>query len=347
MTEYERVQAELRSEPKHWAITGAAGFIGSHLVETLLGLDQWVTGLDDFSTGRRGNLDDVRASVGEPRWERFSFLEGDIRDPASCARACEGADYLRHQAALGSVPRSIADPATSTAVNVGGFVNVLIAAHEALVRRIVYASSSSVYGDHPALPKVEEATGSPLSPYAVTKCTNELFASVFHRIHAMEIIGLRYFNVFGPRQDPLGAYAAVIPRWIQTLCDGGECTIFGDGTTSRDYSYVTNVVQANILAAAGKEPDAAGEIFNVAVGGRVSLEELYTMIYAGLRDRLANAESLAGRETPRRADFRLGDVLHSNADISKAVRMLGFAVTDDVPAGMAKTIDWYVSRTEA
>jgi UDP-N-acetylglucosamine 4-epimerase len=325
-------------------VTGAAGFIGSHLVETLLELDQQVTGLDDFSTGKRANLEDVRASVGEPRWRRFSFVEGDVRDRSACAQACESADVLLHQAAVGSVPRSIADPATSTAVNVDGFVNMLVAAREASVQRIVFASSSSVYGDHPALPKVEEATGAPLSPYAVTKCANELFASVFHRTHAMEIIGLRYFNVFGPRQDPRGAYAAVIPRWIQALCDGEECTIFGDGTTSRDFSYVANVVQANLLAASCKEPDAIGEVFNVAVGGRVTLEELYAMIYAAVRDRLGHPESLVGRERPARSGFRQGDVRHSNADISKAIRMLGYAVTDDIATGMAKTIDWYVSR---
>jgi UDP-N-acetylglucosamine 4-epimerase len=344
MTEFERVQIELRSDRGTWTVTGAGGFIGSHLVETLLSLDQTVVGLDNFSTGKRENLDDVRASVGEARWKRFSLVEGDIRDPESCAQACEGADYLLHQAALGSVPRSIADPATSTAVNVDGFVNMMVAAREAQVRRVVFASSSSVYGDHPGLPKVEDKTGTPLSPYAVTKCTNELFASVFHRIHEMEIIGLRYFNVFGPRQDPHGAYAAVIPRWIQALCEGAECTIFGDGLTSRDFSYVANVVQANILAATCKEPAAIGEIFNVAIGGRVTLAELYSKIYAALRECLEDGAALDGREQPKRGEFRMGDVKHSNADISKAVRMLGFSVADDVASGMAKTIDWYVSR---
>jgi UDP-N-acetylglucosamine 4-epimerase len=347
MIEYERVQTALRSTPMRWTVTGAGGFIGSHLVERLLGLDQWVTGLDDFSTGKPENLDDVRASVGDVRWKRFSLVEGDMRDADNCARACEGADYLLHQAALGSVPRSIADPATSTAVNIGGFVNILTAARDADIRRIVYASSSSVYGDHPGLPKVEDETGQPLSPYAVTKCANELFASVFHRIHDMEIIGLRYFNVFGPRQDPHGAYAAVIPRWIQTLQDGDECTIFGDGTTSRDFSYVANVVQANLLAATSKNADVAGSIFNVAVGGQISLDELYTMIYEALRERIGQDGSLAGREVPKRSDFRAGDVLHSNADISKAIEQFGFAVTDDAPAGMAKTIDWYLSRSDS
>ena len=346
MTEYERVQAELCREPMRWTVTGAAGFIGSHLVETLLGLDQWVTGFDNLSTGKIGNLDDVRAIVGDSCWERFSFVEGDMRDPASCALACKGADYLLHQAALGSVPRSIADPATSTAVNIGGSVNMLVAARESGVRRTVYASSSSVYGDHPGLPKVEDETGQPLSPYAVTKCTNELFASVFNRLHDMEIIGLRYFNVFGPRQDPHGAYAAVIPRWIQTLCDGEECTIFGDGTTSRDFSYVANVVQANLLAATSKNSDTAAAIFNIAVGGRISLEELYSMIYDALRERVGQDGSFVGREVPKREDFRTGDVLHSNADISKAVRQLGFGVTDDAVSGLAKTIDWYLSRSD-
>jgi UDP-N-acetylglucosamine 4-epimerase len=347
MTDYERVQADLRKKSLRWTVTGAGGFIGSHLVETLLGLDQWVVGLDDFSTGKRENLDDVRAAVGESRWERFSLVEGDMRDAASCARACEGSDYLLHEAALGSVPRSIADPAKSTAVNIGGFVNVLVAAREAGIRRVVYASSSSVYGDHPGLPKVEDETGQPLSPYAVTKCANELFASVFHRIHGMEIVGLRYFNVFGPRQDPHGAYAAVIPRWIQTLRDGEECTIFGDGTTSRDFSYVSNVVQANILAATSTRVDTAAGILNIAVGGRISLEELYRMIYAALRERIGADGSLAGRETPKRADFRAGDVLHSNADISRAISQIGFRVADDAEAGMAKTIDWYLARTDS
>jgi UDP-N-acetylglucosamine 4-epimerase len=346
MTEYERVQAELRRDPRRWTVTGAAGFIGSHLVETLLGLGQWVTGFDNLSTGKAVNLDDVRAIVGDSCWERFSFVEGDMRDPASCARACEGTDYLLHQAALGSVPRSIADPATSTAVNIGGFVNILVAAREAEVRRIVYASSSSVYGDHAGLPKVEDETGQPLSPYAVTKCANELFASVFNRLHDMEIIGLRYFNVFGPRQDPHGAYAAVIPRWIQTLLDGEECTIFGDGTTSRDFSYVANVVQANLLAATSEKSDTAGAVFNIAVGGRISLDELYSMIYDALRERVGQDRSLAGREVPKRTDFRTGDVLHSNADISKAIHQLGFGVSDDAVSGMAKTIDWYLSRSD-
>lgn len=214
------------------------------------------------------------------------------------------------------------------------------------MRRIVYASSSSAYGDHPEVPKVEDERGSPLSPYAVTKCANELFASVFHRIHAMEIVGLRYFNVFGPRQDPHGAYAAVIPRWIQTFCDGEACTIFGDGATSRDFSYAANVVQANILAATCKQPDTVGEIFNVAVGSRISLEDLYAMIYAGLRDHLGNPKMLVGREAARYADFRVGDVRHSNADVSKPVRMSGFSVTDDISAGMAKTASGYVSRAK-
>jgi len=307
-------------------------------------LGQQVLGLDNFATGHQRNLDDVRASVGDDAWKRFTFVEGDIRKPEDCARACEGAAYLLHQAALGSVPRSIADPATSVAVNVDGFVNILVAARDAEVRRVVYASSSSVYGDHPGLPKVENQTGTPLSPYAVTKCANELFASVFGRTYEMEIIGLRYFNVFGPRQDPQGAYAAVIPRWVETLKQGNECTIFGDGMTSRDFSYIDNIVQANILAATTENPLAVGEVFNIAAGGRVSLIDLYGMIYEALLARTNNKQSLESKAKPLYSDFRKGDVKHSNADIAKAKNLLGYKVLCDAADGLAKTVDWYLTR---
>jgi len=344
VTAYEEVKKELLDHPKRWVVSGAAGFIGSHLVENLLRLGQQVIGLDNFATGHQHNLDDIRNSVGNDTWKRFTFVEGDIRKPDDCARTCVGADFLLHQAALGSVPRSIADPATSTAVNVDGFVNMLVAARDAGVRRIVYASSSSVYGDHPGLPKVEDQTGAPLSPYAATKCANELFASVFGRTYAMEIIGLRYFNVFGPRQDPKGAYAAVIPRWVETLKQGNECTIFGDGMTSRDFSYIDNIVQANLLAATTQSEQALGEVFNIAAGGRVSLTDLYGMIYGALLARTDDRASLESKAKPLYADFRKGDVKHSNADISKAQSVLGYEVTYNVAEGMAKTIDWYLSR---
>ena len=264
---------QLRQHPATWLVTGAAGFIGSNLVETLLRLGQRVVGLDSFATGHRRNLDEVRALVGDEAWRRCTFLEGDIRDATTCREACTGVDYVLHQAALGSVPRSIEDPLTTNAANITGFVNMLVAARDAGVRRFVYAASSSTYGDHPELPKIEERIGNPLSPYAVTKLVNELYAAVFARTYGFRSIGLRYFNIFGQRQDPNGAYAAVIPRWFAALLTGEPVYINGDGETSRDFCFIDNCVQANLLAAIAPD-EAADQVYNVAFGERTSLTHI-------------------------------------------------------------------------
>jgi UDP-N-acetylglucosamine 4-epimerase len=280
---FETLQASLRARPRRWLVTGVAGFIGSNLAEALLRLDQEVTGLDNFATGRRGNLDEVRGLVGSERWSRFRFVEGDVASPDVCRAAVEGAAMVLHQAALGSVPRSVEEPLGSNLANVTGHLALLDAARRAGVRRFVYASSSSVYGDSPTLPKVEHELGRPLSPYAVTKVADELYSGVYGRLHGMETVGLRYFNVFGPRQDPEGAYAAVIPRWIAAMLSGGEVRINGTGDISRDFCHVKNVVQANLLAATVEDPAALNEAYNVAAGRRTTLDELVVL----LRDRLA------------------------------------------------------------
>ena len=340
-TSWERVAAGLRDEPRSWLVTGAAGFIGSHLLQTLLELDQTVTGLDDFSTGSRKNLTDVERAVGPERAARLRFLEADIRDLAACHAACEGAERVLHQAALGSVPRSIADPLRSHAANVDGFLNMLVAARDAGCARFVYASSSSVYGDHPELPKREDRTGSPLSPYAATKCVDELYAAVFARTYGLQAIGLRYFNVFGPRQDPEGPYAAVIPRWIETLLAGEAPLIHGDGETSRDFCPVANAVRANLLAALA-EPAAAqpGAAYNVALGGRTSLNELFGKLRAALAERGADV----GAIEPQYDDFRPGDVRHSLADLARVSEHLGYEPAVDVDRGLADTVEWFLRR---
>jgi UDP-N-acetylglucosamine 4-epimerase len=331
------VQQQLRQHSYHWLVTGAAGFIGSNLVEALLQLNQRVTGLDNFATGHQRNLDQVRELVGETAWSNFTFLQADIRSPEDCARACEGADFVLHQAALGSVPRSIANPQLTNDTNINGFLNMLVAARDAKVKRFVYAASSSTYGDHPGLPKVEDTIGKPLSPYAVTKYVNELYADVFGRTYGMESIGLRYFNVFGPRQDPEGAYAAVIPKWVMALIRNEELRINGDGETSRDFCYVDNVVQANLLAAlAGAE--AANQVYNVALNDRTSLNQLHAM----MRELLAPRFPHVGAHQPVYVDFRKGDVRHSQADISKAAAMLGYAPTHRIGEGLKEAMDWYV-----
>lgn len=321
----------------HWLVTGAAGFIGSNLVEALLKLGQRVTGLDNFATGHRHNLNQVKESVTGEAWMKFNFIEGDIRVPADCAQACAGVDFVLHQAALGSVSRSINDPITSNEVNVTGFLNMLVAARDAKVKRFVYAASSSTYGDHPALPKVEHVIGNPLSPYAVTKYVNELYANVFGRTYGMETIGLRYFNVFGPRQDPHGAYAAVIPQWVAALIGNQPLRINGDGETSRDFCYIDNVVQANLLAALAA-PEAANQVFNVALNERTSLNQLYAMMRDLLRARFPHVDA----HQPEYVDFRRGDVRHSQADIGKAATLLGYAPTHRIGEGLREAMDWYV-----
>jgi UDP-N-acetylglucosamine/UDP-N-acetylgalactosamine 4-epimerase len=339
MTAYERVSKSLAENPRRWLVTGAAGFIGSNLVERLLRMGQVVVGLDNLSTGHLRNLDDVQQQLGSDAWDRFTFLEGDIQDPEMCRAACDGVDFVLHQAALGSVPRSLKDPVSTNASNVTGFLQILVAARDAGVRRFVYAASSSTYGDHPGLPKVEDRIGRPLSPYAVTKYVNELYARVFEDAYGIETVGLRYFNVFGRRQDPDGAYAAVIPKWIGNLLEGRRCQINGDGETSRDFCYVDNAVQANILAATAEEEGVTGEVYNVAVGDRTTLVDLFHMIRSGLTTYLPTVADVE----PEFAPFREGDVRHSQADVGKAARLLGYAPTHSVQAGLDEALEWYVA----
>lgn len=336
MTAYFDLCARLKAAPRTWLVTGVAGFIGSNLLQRLLDLDQVVVGVDNFSTGSPRNLEDVKAQVAPAAWARFTFHESDIRDLNACRRACEGAAVVLHQAAIGSVPRSIKDPITTHQSNVDGFLNLLVAARDAGVERMVYASSSSVYGDDPGLPKLESRTGQPLSPYALTKVIDEAYAAVFGRAYGFKPIGLRYFNVFGRRQDPEGPYAAVIPLWITRMLHGAECTINGDGETSRDFCYVQNAVQANLLAAAA-DPAAVNEVYNVAFGGRTTLNQLHEMIRAGLartRPELADLK-------PRHGPFREGDIVHSQADIGKAARLLGYEPRYDVRRGLEEALAWY------
>ena len=339
-TRYDAVRADLAAHPRRWLVTGAAGFIGSNLVETLLALDQHVVGIDNFATGHRNNLDEVLAGAEEPRAERFAFIEGDITNLADCRRACDGADFVLHQAALGSVPRSIENPLATNAANIDGFLNMLVAARDAKVARFVYAASSSTYGDHPALPKVEDNIGRPLSPYAVTKYVNELYADVFAHSYGLASIGLRYFNVFGPRQDPGGAYAAVIPKWIAALLSGTTVAINGDGETTRDFCHVDNAVQANLLAAMASDDASLNQVYNVAVSGRTSLNALYEK----LKTELSAYAPSAASQTATYRDFRAGDVRHSQADIGKAARLLGYAPTHDIDAGLAAAMPWYVTH---
>lgn len=337
MTTYRKMTNELRQQSHTWLVTGAAGFIGSNIVETLLKLDQKVVGLDNFATGRRKNLAEVRRLVGVPQWRRFRFVEGDICDLGVCGRACRGVDFVSHQAALGSVPRSIEDPLGSNASNVTGFLNMLVAARDRGVKRFVYASSSAIYGDHPGLPKVEDVTGQPLSPYAVTKKVNELYADVFARCYGLETVGLRYFNVFGPRQDPEGPYAAVIPKWIAAMIQNEPVRINGDGSTSRDFCYVNNVVQMNLLAATTRNPKAINQVYNVALNACTSLNELFAV----LRERLLPHYPHLQRYKPVYQAFRAGDVRHSQADIRKARRLLGYSATHDIQQGLDDALDWY------
>jgi len=341
MRDFAHLFAEMPSGPRTWLITGVAGFIGSNLLEALLANDQHVVGLDNFATGHRRNLEEVERHVGAQRWKRFRLLEADIRDAAMCAEAVRGVDIVLHQAALGSVPRSIADPLTTHEVNLTGFLNMLEAARCAGVSRFVYAASSSTYGDEVSLPKIEERIGQPLSPYAVTKLANEIYASVYARCFGFKATGLRYFNVFGRRQDPNGAYAAVIPKWTAAMIADAPVTIYGDGETSRDFCYIANAVQANLRVALAADA-AQGHVYNVAAGDRTSLIELFT----ALRQQLSRHQ-LHYRREPLFTDFRAGDVRHSQADISKARNGFGFEPTHDVHQGIAETIDWYVEKMPA
>jgi UDP-N-acetylglucosamine 4-epimerase len=335
MTAYDTLCAELRRTPKRWLVTGAAGFIGSHLVETLLALGQTVKGLDNFATGTPANLEAVAS--GSPA---FTFIEGDIRDAGTCAQAVTGVDIVLHQAALGSVPRSIENPLLVHEVNVNGSLNVLLAARDAGVKRFVYAASSSSYGDSPVLPKVEGGEGRPLSPYAATKTINDLYAHVFARCYGMETVGLRYFNVFGPRQSPNGPYAAVIPQWFANLMAGKPCAINGDGETSRDFCYVANAVQANLLAGAAAKPEAFGEVVNIAVGQQTTLNQLQDLI----RQEITTLKPGVTLPAPIYRDFRAGDVRHSLASIDKARALLGYEPTHSARDGLHLAAEWYVTH---
>jgi UDP-N-acetylglucosamine/UDP-N-acetylgalactosamine 4-epimerase len=373
MTRYEQIQTQLCQDPKTWLVTGVAGFIGSNLLETLLKLDQRVVGLDNFATGHQRNLDEVQTLVTPNQWANFCFIEGDIRQLPDCQRAMTWqpssvipdslsvipdlirdpspipVDYVLHQAALGSVPRSLADPIATNETNITGFLNMLVAARDAKVKSFTYAASSSTYGDHPALPKVEENIGNPLSPYAVTKYVNELYASVFARSYGFETIGLRYFNVFGPRQDPNGAYAAVIPKWTAALLKGEPVYINGDGETSRDFCYVANAVQANLLSAVIPDsirdpsvtPSPLNQVYNVAVGDRTTLNDLFFQLRENLK-----AHGVSETVQPVYLDFRPGDVRHSQADVSKASQLLGYAPTHPIQKGIAQAMPWYLIQSK-
>jgi UDP-N-acetylglucosamine 4-epimerase len=342
-TKYDSALAEMAKTPKRWLVTGAAGFIGGHIVETLLNHGQTVRGMDNFITGHQHNLDDIQSRVSAEAWGRFSFMNADVSIVDDCNRAVEDIDIVIHQAALGSVPRSIEDPISSNTANVDGFLNLLVAVREAGIKRFVYASSSSVYGDDPDLPKVESKIGVQLSPYAVTKRVNELYARVFADSFGIEVLGLRYFNVFGARQDPKGAYAAVIPRWVDSLLNGEQCLIFGDGETSRDFCYIDNVVQANLLAAWTKNEAAFSQVYNIAYGDRTTLTELYEHIYDSL------AELKGGLSVPKKADyqdFRAGDIRHSLADTKQARELLGYEPKFSVGEGLALTVKAYLEQAD-
>lgn len=336
MSQYQTVCTQLKQAPKMWLVTGVAGFIGSNLLETLLKLDQKVVGLDNFATGHQYNLDEVQTLVSPAQWRNFSFIEGDIRNFEDCQKACLDVDYVLHQAALGSVPRSIADPITTNATNITGFLNMLTAACDAKVSSFTYAASSSTYGDHPALPKVEENIGNPLSPYAVTKYVNELYADVFSRTYAFKTIGLRYFNVFGKRQDPNGAYAAVIPKWTAAMIAGDEVFINGDGETSRDFCFIENTVQANILAATAND-EAKNQVYNVAVGDRTTLNDLFNALQAAL-----NENGVTYNKKPIYREFRAGDVRHSQASIAKIEQFLDYEPEFNINRGINIAMPWYI-----
>ena len=339
MSAYSELTKSMTAEPSRWLITGVAGFIGSNLLETLLKLGQTVVGLDNFMTGYQKNLDMVRDLVGPEAWSRFTFIEGDIRDIDTCHTACKGVQHVLHEAALGSVPRSIDDPLLSNSCNITGYLHMLVAARDAGVKSFVYAASSSTYGDSPELPKVEDKIGSPLSPYAVTKYVDELYADVFNRCYGFSSVGLRYFNVFGQRQDPYGAYAAVIPQWFASLIKQETVFVNGDGETSRDFCYIDNVVQANLLASFA-QGDATNKIYNVAFGHRTTLNELFGLI----KEEVARHKpDVMGAECVHR-DYRAGDVRHSLADISRAHNLLGYDPQFDVRQGLRLAGDWYAAN---
>jgi len=340
MTKYDELKKYLSNNQSTWLVTGCAGFIGSNLIETLLKLNQTVIGLDNFSTGYQHNLDEVQYLVSDSQWSNFTFIEGDIRDEATCNKVCAGVDYVLHQAALGSVPRSIDNPINTNNNNITGHLNMMVAARDAGVKRFVYAASSSTYGDHPGLPKIEDKIGKPLSPYAITKYVNELYADIFASTYGFESIGLRYFNVFGPRQNPNGAYAAVIPKWIEAQIRGEQVFINGDGETSRDFCFIDNTIQANLLAATSDNDEAVNQVYNVALGDRTSLNELYSEIQQRL---VENIQGFVTKDATYR-DFRAGDVKHSQADTTKAQSLLGYSPTHRIGEGLSEAVKWYVAH---
>lgn len=347
MNKYELLQKHLRENQKTWLVTGVAGFIGSNILEKLLILNQKVIGLDNFDTGYKRNVDqaieDANNFSNMNNDNNFKFIDGDIRNIDNCREACSGVDYVLHQAALGSVPRSIEDPINTNKANIDGFLNMIVASKDADVKKFVYAASSSTYGDHPDLPKKEDKIGNPLSPYAVTKLTNELYAKVFSETYGLKAVGLRYFNIFGKRQDPDGAYAAVIPKWISEILNKKEVFINGDGETSRDFCYVENAVQANLLAATTDDDNAINQVYNVALNDRISLNKLHQIIEEGLIKRKKGLEKIQ----PIYRDFRPGDVRHSQANIEKAETLLGYSPEYTVSKGLDKTMDWYIERTKS
>ncbi|WLH70090.1 NAD-dependent epimerase/dehydratase family protein [Pseudomonas sp. FP2309] len=338
MNGYKKLLLEISTSPKKWLVTGVAGFIGSNLLETLLLAEQWVVGIDNFSTGHKKNLEEVQGIVSAEQWARFTFVEGDIRSLEDCNSVCQGVDYILHQAALGSVPRSIDDPINTNSTNIDGFLNMLVAAKGAGVKSFTYAASSSTYGDHPGLPKVEAIIGKPISPYAVTKYVNELYADVFSRCYGFNTVGLRYFNVFGKRQDPNGAYAAVIPKWISSMISGEDIYVNGDGETSRDFCFIENTVQANLLAATSTSAESLNQVYNVAVGDRTTLNQLFALLAAEL-----SKNAVVCQRSPEYRDFRAGDVKHSQADIGKVKALLGYAPEYSVEQGIAVAMPWYVN----
>ncbi len=342
MSKFEKIKQELQFQPKTWLVTGVAGFIGSHLLEQLLKLNQRVIGIDNFITGSQINLDEVKKAVPDKVWKNFTFFKGDIRNPKDCEKVFQNVDYVLHQAALGSVPRSIKDPAATNDHNVNGFLNVITFAKDKGVKSFVYASSSSVYGDHPELPKVEEKIGQCLSPYAVSKRVDELYAHVFHVNYKLPVIGLRYFNVFGPRQDPNGPYAAVIPLWLSSMIKNEPVFINGDGSTSRDFCYVQNAVQANILAATCNDHQAFDQVYNVACGDKTSLTQLFEHLRSFLKPKYEHLKAYKANYR----DFRAGDIQHSLANISKASKLLGYVPSHKIADGLKEAISWYIAASE-
>ena len=342
MTKYDRLQVFLKDNTSTWLVTGVAGFIGSNLLERLLVLNQKVVGLDNFDTGYQHNIDqaieDANNTSGKNLSNNFKFINGDIRNLDDCKEACKGVHYVLHQAALGSVPRSIENPINTNRANIDGFLNMLVSSKDARVRRFVYAASSSTYGDHPALPKVEDKIGTPLSPYAVTKVVNELYANVFAKTYNFKTIGLRYFNIFGKKQNPNGSYAAVIPKWVSSILNKEDVFINGDGETSRDFCYIDNALQINLLAATTSNDKATNQVYNVALNDRTSLNKLYQMI----EDRLIKGTKGLKKKEPIYRDFRPGDVRHSQANIEKAQTLLGYEPNYKISQGMDETIDWYM-----